>query len=171
MQRSNITLYSLPNRSTLPAIFSEEFSYANASGYECGMLKRQKKSPLFNKINLSTLIKIEFVTVCVPGIIGRNCEIDIDECESNPCQHGTCHDEVNRIAILNISFSLTFLNKISFILSSNKSRNMQTTLCGIYRRRNVLLFSLRKRCQASYRDDYHSNKKKYNFLCVILCVF
>ena len=28
--------------------------------------------------------------------IGKNCEIDIDECASNPCQHGaTCEDAVN----------------------------------------------------------------------------
>lgn len=50
LQRSNQTLYTLSDRYTLPPIFSEPFSYENASGYEC---------------------------VCIPGIIGRNCEIDI----------------------------------------------------------------------------------------------
>lgn len=32
--------------------------------------------------------------MCVPGIMGENCEIDIDECASSPCLHGVCHDEV-----------------------------------------------------------------------------
>lgn len=68
LQRSNMTLYTLPDRYTLPSIFSEPFSYENASGYEC---------------------------ICIPGIIGINCEHNVNECESNPCQHGTCHDEVS----------------------------------------------------------------------------
>lgn len=28
--------------------------------------------------------------------VGQRCERDIDECSSNPCQHGgTCHDRLN----------------------------------------------------------------------------
>lgn len=32
--------------------------------------------------------------MCVPGITGRNCEIDINECESSPCFSGTCRDGI-----------------------------------------------------------------------------
>lgn len=67
-ERSDKKLYTLPERYTLPAIFSQPFSYENASGYEC---------------------------VCVPGITGKNCETNVDDCESNPCKHGTCEDGVD----------------------------------------------------------------------------
>ncbi|KAL9889128.1 cell polarity complex component crumbs isoform 1-T1 [Glossina fuscipes fuscipes] len=68
LQRSNTTLYSLSQSMNLPAVFSYPFSFENASGHEC---------------------------VCVPGVIGKNCEININECESSPCsKHGTCNDGI-----------------------------------------------------------------------------
>ncbi|XP_055854363.1 protein crumbs isoform X1 [Episyrphus balteatus] len=68
LQRSNLTLYQMADKQDLPPIFSQEFSYENASGYDC---------------------------ICVPGIMGKNCDININECESNPCsKHGTCVDGI-----------------------------------------------------------------------------
>ena len=32
---------------------------------------------------------------CAPGWTGTNCETDIDECASNPCQNGECTDLVD----------------------------------------------------------------------------
>ncbi|XP_060553133.1 fibropellin-1-like [Ruditapes philippinarum] len=32
---------------------------------------------------------------CLPGWTGTNCTTNIDECSSNPCRYGECHDEVN----------------------------------------------------------------------------
>ncbi|XP_056011712.1 protein crumbs-like isoform X4 [Ostrea edulis] len=46
-----------------------DFSYAKAEGYYC---------------------------LCIAGITGENCEIDINECLNNTCQHGsTCLDRIN----------------------------------------------------------------------------
>ncbi|CAL7947161.1 unnamed protein product [Xylocopa violacea] len=66
LERSNIELYK-SDALTLPSIFNQEFSYANASGYEC---------------------------LCVQGVAGKNCEVNINECDSNPCQAGTCVDRI-----------------------------------------------------------------------------
>lgn len=68
MERSNQTLYTLPEKFSLPQIYSKKFSYENASGYEC---------------------------VCVLGTKGKNCETNINECESNPCKFGNCVDGVS----------------------------------------------------------------------------
>ncbi|XP_016036029.2 protein crumbs isoform X1 [Drosophila simulans] len=68
LERSNMTLYQMSRITDLPKVFSQPFSFENASGYEC---------------------------VCVPGIIGKNCEININECDSNPCsKHGNCNDGI-----------------------------------------------------------------------------
>ncbi|XP_014482746.1 PREDICTED: protein crumbs isoform X3 [Dinoponera quadriceps] len=66
LERSNKELYK-SDALTLPAIFTQEFSYVNASGYEC---------------------------LCVQGVTGKNCEVNINECDSNPCQAGTCMDRI-----------------------------------------------------------------------------
>ncbi|XP_076126121.1 protein crumbs homolog 2b [Alosa pseudoharengus] len=48
---------------------AREFSYARAAGYLCQ---------------------------CIPGFIGENCSINVDECESQPCVNGgICEDLVN----------------------------------------------------------------------------
>ncbi|XP_058822822.1 protein crumbs isoform X2 [Topomyia yanbarensis] len=66
LQRSNITLY-YSNNKNLPAIFTQQFSFQNASGYEC---------------------------ICVPGTMGKNCEVNINECDSSPCKNGNCVDGI-----------------------------------------------------------------------------
>ncbi|XP_067213667.1 protein crumbs isoform X2 [Linepithema humile] len=66
LERSNRDLYK-SEALNLPAIFTQEFSYANASGYEC---------------------------LCVQGVTGKNCEVNINECDSNPCGPGSCMDRI-----------------------------------------------------------------------------
>ncbi|XP_045483741.1 protein crumbs isoform X3 [Harmonia axyridis] len=72
LERSNISLYhSLTGTNfdgMVPEIFRGEFNYNSAAGYEC---------------------------VCIAGITGKNCEIDIDECQSSPCVHGKCENLIN----------------------------------------------------------------------------
>lgn len=37
-----------------------------------------------------------FSCVCIPGLTGHLCDVDINDCESAPCQHnGLCIDELN----------------------------------------------------------------------------
>ena len=71
-ERSNQTLYLPSSLSNLPVNistdFDQPFSYANAAGYVCS---------------------------CIPGFTGDNCEININECEGDPCLHGKCLDLVN----------------------------------------------------------------------------
>ena len=36
-----------------------------------------------------------FVCSCAPGFEGLNCEINIDDCVSQPCLNGVCVDATN----------------------------------------------------------------------------
>lgn len=69
LERSNSTLYKqafvVANNLTVPKAFEKAFEYEDAAGYEC---------------------------VCLEGVTGPNCEININECESSPCKQGMCID-------------------------------------------------------------------------------
>lgn len=41
-----------------------------------------------------TQFYFRYICVCQPGVIGKNCETNINECETNPCEEGTCVDKV-----------------------------------------------------------------------------
>ncbi|XP_076260124.1 cell polarity complex component crumbs [Rhynchophorus ferrugineus] len=71
LEKSNMTLYNPSIISKmdidLPAAFQKPFNYSDAEGYEC---------------------------LCVKGVTGQNCEININECESDPCNFGNCIDQI-----------------------------------------------------------------------------
>ncbi|XP_044218713.1 protein crumbs homolog 1-like [Thunnus albacares] len=57
------------NYGALPELSTANFSYEEAAGFICR---------------------------CLPGFTGENCSVNVDECESAPCQHGgSCQDLVN----------------------------------------------------------------------------
>ncbi|XP_069022251.1 LOW QUALITY PROTEIN: protein crumbs homolog 1-like [Embiotoca jacksoni] len=57
------------NYGTLPELGAANFTYEGAAGFICR---------------------------CLPGFTGDDCSVDVDECESAPCQHGgSCQDLVN----------------------------------------------------------------------------
>lgn len=45
---------------------------------------------------LDTLDKSSYECQCIDGIIGSNCEINMDECLSSPCIRGVCVDGINK---------------------------------------------------------------------------
>ncbi|XP_050532124.1 protein crumbs isoform X2 [Daktulosphaira vitifoliae] len=67
LERSNISLYNQADKKHVIPIFQQEFNYATANGFEC---------------------------LCLPGTTGMKCEIDINECESNPCRWGSCDNRI-----------------------------------------------------------------------------
>ena len=63
---------------------------------------------------------------CADGWEGQNCTDDIDECESDPCQHGgTCNDAVN-------SFNCSCTSgegNVSYIVKGNSLTTKMKTKC------------------------------------------
>lgn len=42
------------------------------------------------------LVCCRYECICIPGVTGKDCETDINECDSSPCQRGgTCRDKID----------------------------------------------------------------------------
>ena len=37
-----------------------------------------------------------YTCICAPGYTGYHCEVDVNNCENNPCVHGVCVDELGK---------------------------------------------------------------------------
>lgn len=46
------------------------------------------------KSNYNFNFYFRYECLCVQGVTGKNCEVNINECDSNPCQAGTCVDRI-----------------------------------------------------------------------------
>ncbi len=42
-----------------------------------------------------TDLRADYACACPPGFTGKSCQVDVNECESSPCQHGSCSDLVS----------------------------------------------------------------------------
>ncbi|XP_072242999.1 protein crumbs homolog 2b [Leuresthes tenuis] len=52
--------------------------------------------PELSMVNFSYEAAAGFICHCLPGFTGENCSVNVDDCESAPCQHeGRCQDLVN----------------------------------------------------------------------------
>jgi len=59
------------------------------SGDHCERQDYCASSPCRNGAECRSL-EDSYKCTCAPGFTGPNCADDIDECERNPCKHGTC---------------------------------------------------------------------------------
>lgn len=62
----------------------------------------QINKPSHSSVLLSLKDEVnDYHCICPRGFMGKNCEIETNECESNPCQNGgRCKDLVNGFACL-----------------------------------------------------------------------
>ncbi|XP_034047732.1 protein crumbs homolog 2-like [Thalassophryne amazonica] len=64
------------------------------NGGKC--FERSDPAYLEMKWELSFADGAGYICRCQPGFAGENCSVNIDECESEPCQNGaTCEDQIN----------------------------------------------------------------------------
>lgn len=42
----------------------------------------------------SSYFHCSYECICVHGVVGKDCEVNINECENSPCHGGTCIDKI-----------------------------------------------------------------------------
>lgn len=97
-QRSDILNYGM-----LPELSKANFSFEEAAGFICHCLPGFTGKPREKPISFSVYFFINSSwshdiaeSHCYTPLAGDNCSVNVDECESAPCQHGgSCQDLVN----------------------------------------------------------------------------
>lgn len=56
--------------------------------------KKEKRKHSKSFLKKYIYIYFRYECLCVQGVTGKNCEVNINECDSNPCQAGTCVDRI-----------------------------------------------------------------------------
>ena len=72
---------------------------------DCSVVDICASVPCLNGASCTNLDGIDYRCTCTAGWSGDECELDIDECISEPCDHGDCSDSTTESSVVADSYS------------------------------------------------------------------
>lgn len=87
-----------------------------APGHNCEFLPCEASNPCENNAVCMEELDQErfpsgFRCLCRRGFSGPRCEINVDECSSNPCFHGFCYDGIKKTYVANLLNNRHYIRK------------------------------------------------------------